>query len=193
VITIPHRRNFLVGRKQKVVLNGHQSDWSDVISGVPQGSVLGPILFNIYVSNMPSVVSSRILQFADDVKMFRTIKSFNDFVQLQQDINSLAEWTSKWQLKFNVSKCNWLHLGRQHGFEEYTVGGIVIASCNVVRDLGIQIDSHLKFHEHTTVLTKKANQLLSIIIKFFIILTYAKLISDLFWSMEVSSGDLYLF
>ena len=126
MITIPHRRNFLVGRKQKVVLNGHQSDWSDVISGVPQGSVLGPILFNIYVSNMPSVVSSRILQFADDVKMFRTIKSFNDFVQLQQDINSLAEWASKWQLKFNVSKCNWLHLGRQHGFGEYTIGGTVL-------------------------------------------------------------------
>ena len=52
---------------------------------------------------MPSVVSSPILQFADNVKMFRTIKSFNDFVQLQQDINSLAEWASKWQLKFNVS------------------------------------------------------------------------------------------
>jgi len=126
-------RNFLIGRKQKVVLNGHQSDWSDVISGVPQGSVLSPILFNTYVN-----VNSSILQFVDDVKMFRTIKSFNDFTQFQQDINLLAEWASKWQLKFNVSKCNWLHLGRQHGFGEYTIGGTVIASCNVVRDLGIQ-------------------------------------------------------
>ena len=114
-----------------VVLNGHQSHWSDVISGVPQGSVLGPILFNIHVSDIPSVVNSSILQFADDVKMFRTIKSFNDFAQLQQDINSLVEWASKWQLKFNVSKYNWLQLGRQHGFSEYTIGGTVIASCNV--------------------------------------------------------------
>ena len=66
-----------------------------------------------------------------------------------------------------VRKCNWLHLGRQHGFGEYTNRGTVIASCNVVRDLGIQIDSHLKFHEHTTVVTKKANRLLSIIHKVF--------------------------
>jgi len=84
-------RNFLVGRMQRVVLNSQKSEWSGIISGVPQGSVLGPILFNIYVSDMPSVVNSSILQFADDVKVFGTIKSFNNFVQLQQDINSLAE------------------------------------------------------------------------------------------------------
>ena len=123
------------------------------------GSVLGPISFNTYVSDMPSVVNSSILQFPDDVKMFRTIKLFNDFTQFQQDINLLAEWVSKWQLKFNVSNCNWL---RQHEFSAYTIGGTVIASCNVVRDLGIQIDSHLKFREHTTAVTKKFNQLLSI-------------------------------
>ena len=148
---------------------------------------------------MPSVVSSPILQFADNVKMFWTIKSFNDFVQLQQDINSLAEWASKWQLKFNVSKCNWLHLGRQHGFGEYTIGGTVIASCNVVRDLGIQIDSHLKFHEHTTVVTKKAHRLLSIIHKVFhyfdkatfinLYKTYIWLVLD--YGNTASSGDLY--
>jgi len=99
--------------------------------------------------------------------MIITIKSFNDFVQLQQDMNSLAEWANKWQLKFNCSKCNWLHLGRFHGFGEYTIVGTVIAPCNVVRHLGVQVGSHLKFHEHTSVVTKKANQLLSIIHKVF--------------------------
>ena len=79
-------KNFLVGRKQKVVLNSHASDWSSVSSGVPQGSVLGPILFNIYVSDMPLIVNSPIFQFADDVKMFRTIRTVDDFCQLQQDI-----------------------------------------------------------------------------------------------------------
>ena len=64
-----------MGRKQKVVLNNHKSEWSDVLSGVPQGSVLGPILFNIYVSDMPLIVNSSVVQFADDVKMLRTIKS----------------------------------------------------------------------------------------------------------------------
>ena len=72
-------RNFLVGRKQKVVLNNHESEWSSVLSGVPQGSVLGPSLLNIYVSDMPSIVNSPIFQFADDVKMFTTIRSVEDF------------------------------------------------------------------------------------------------------------------
>ena len=72
-------RNFLVGRKQKVVLNNHESEWSSVLSGVPQGSVLGPSLLNIYVSDMPSIVNSPIFQFADDVKIFRTIRSVEDF------------------------------------------------------------------------------------------------------------------
>ena len=67
-----------MGRKQKVVLNNNESEWSDVVSGVPQGSVLGPILFNMYVSDMPSIVNSPIVQFADDVKMFRTIVTVND-------------------------------------------------------------------------------------------------------------------
>ena len=102
-------KNFLVGRKQKVVLNSHASDWSSVSSGVPQGSVLGPILFNIYVSDMPLIVNSHIFQFADDVKMFRTIRTVDDFCQLQQDINLLFALSKKWQLKFNISKCNWLH------------------------------------------------------------------------------------
>ena len=99
-------KNFLVGRKQKVVLNSHASDWSSVSSGVPQGSVLDPILFNIYVSDMPLIVNSPIFQFADDVKMFRTIRTVDDFCQLQQDINLLFAWSKKWQLKFNISKCN---------------------------------------------------------------------------------------
>ena len=92
-----------MGRKQKVVLNNHKSEWSDVFSGMPQGSVLGPTLFNIYVSDMPLIVNSSVVKFADDVKMFRTIKSI-DFHQIQQDINVLSEWAKKWQLYFNISK-----------------------------------------------------------------------------------------
>ena len=92
---------------------------------------------------MPLIVNSSIVQFADDVKIFRTIKSIDDFLQLQQDINILSEWAKKWQLKFNISKCNWLHLEQPHRFGEYTIYGTTITSCNVVKDLGVQIDSQL--------------------------------------------------
>ena len=92
-----------------MVLNGYSSSWSSVLSSVPQGSVLGPLLFNIYVNDMPNCVNSPILQFADDVKMFRAIGGAADFQQLQVDINSFVNWSIKWQLKFNVSKCN-LHI-----------------------------------------------------------------------------------
>ena len=75
-----------MGRKQKVVLNNHKSRWSDVVSGVPQGS-------SVYVSDMPLIVNSPTVQFADDVKMFRTIVTIGDFLQLQQDINLFYEWS----------------------------------------------------------------------------------------------------
>ena len=77
-----------------------------VKSGVPQGSILGPVLFNIYVSDMPQNVDSILLQFADDVKMFRAIKTAQDYFCLQSDIDKLVAWCKLWQLSFNVSKCN---------------------------------------------------------------------------------------
>ena len=149
-------------RKQKVILNNNESEWSDVISGVAQGSVLGHIMFNIHVSDIPLIVNSPIVQFADDVKMFRTIVTVNDFLQLQQDINLFYEWSRKWQLKFNISKYYLLHLGKPR---EYIIDGTVIKACDVVKDLGVQIDNQLKFH--TTVATKKANRLVAIIRKTF--------------------------
>ena len=117
-------KNFLVNRKQKVVLNTCSSSWSSVKSSVPQGSVLGPVLFNIYVSDMPRNVDSILLQFADDVKMFRAIKTTQDFHCLQSDIDKLVAWCKLWQLNFNVSKCNLLHLGSLHTFGEYTINGL---------------------------------------------------------------------
>ena len=97
---------FLIGRKQRVVLNGHCSTWADVLSDVPQGSVLGPLLFNIYLNDMPDIVDSPTLLFADDIKIFRCIKSHEGYIQLQSDLNYFSEWSFKWKLNFNVGKCN---------------------------------------------------------------------------------------
>jgi len=81
-------------------------------------------------------------------------------------INLLYEWSRKWELKFNVSKCYLLHLGKPREFGEYMIDGTVINACDV-KDLGVQIDKQLKFHNHTTAVTKKANHIIAIIRKIF--------------------------
>ena len=150
-----------------MVLNGCSSSWSSVLSGVTQGSVLGPLLFNIYVNDMPNCVSSPILQFADDVKMFRAIGGAADFQQLQADINSFVDWSIKWQLRFNVSKCNLLHLGPLHSYGEYNINEVVVSPSNLVKDLGVLIDNKFKFHNHSSVVASKVNRMLAIISKSF--------------------------
>ena len=102
---------------------------------------------------MPLIVNSPIVQFADDVKMFKTIVAVNDYLQLQHNINLLM--VQKWQLKLTFSKCYLLHL---HGQAK---------ACDFAKDLGVPIDSILKFRNHTTVVTKKANHLVAIIQKTF--------------------------
>ena len=94
--------DFLMDRVQQVSINGNTSEWGEVTSGVPQGSILGPVLFIIYVNELPSLVSSNIKMFADDMKLFAQVKDKSDAQTLQDDLDILSEWSCKWLLKFNV-------------------------------------------------------------------------------------------
>jgi len=105
------------------------------------------------------------LQFADDLKMFHVIYNAQDFQQLQNDINKLAHWASKRQLKFNISKCYLLHLGKPHGYDEYNIQGTTITSTDTIKDLGIIIDCNLEFHNHVNLC--RTNQALGVIRKTF--------------------------
>ena len=106
--------SFLSNRKQRVVLNGHQSCSIPVTSGMPQGSVLGPLLFTMLVNEIPSIVSSPVLMLADDMKIFRVIRNKDDYIMFQNDLDILHRWSQQWQLKFNVSKCKHRHFGPAH-------------------------------------------------------------------------------
>ena len=128
-------KSFLTNRHQKVVLNGVSSNWSTVYSGVPQGSVLGPLFFNVYVNDIPSIIDSQTLIFADDTKIYREVKSKADSLQFQEDINHLFDWSTQWQLKFNISKCHILHLGPSHSYGDYHLDGNKITTESCVRDL----------------------------------------------------------
>ena len=133
-----------------------------VTSGIPQGSVLRPILFLIYANDLPEVVPSTVKLFADDTNLYRAIKNEEDKIQLQEDLNHLQRWCEKCQLPFNVEKCTVLHLGPHNKEYNYTlISGTNLCPLKVVtseKDLGITFDRTLHFTEHIQKCTSKANQ-----------------------------------
>ena len=97
--------SYLSQRSQRVILDGKQSDWVPVLSGVPEGSILGPILFTCYVADLPNHIKTSCLSYADDVKIFHRINSPADTLSLQADLDRLSLWSKTWHLKLNPAKC----------------------------------------------------------------------------------------
>ena len=102
--------SFLNGRTQQVIVEGSKSSTCDVTSGVPQGSVLGPILFLIYINDIITTIQSEIRLFADDIFLYKTIKASDDHQILQNDLNLLTKWSTDWLMGFNISKCKILQI-----------------------------------------------------------------------------------
>jgi len=135
-------QNFLMNRRINVVVNGSRSGWADVYSGVPQGSILGPLLFILYVNDLPKKVRCGIQMFADDTKLWTTVQKVDDQAKLQNDLDSLEDWSKTWLLKFNCSKCKVMHVGHSvqteyrmsNNGKEYTV-----TETDEERDLGVHI------------------------------------------------------
>ena len=237
---------FLTGRIQKVCVNGNHSDSLAVRSGVPQGSVLGPLLFLLFVDDIPSVVDCSVKMFADDTKLYRNVAMPHDSASsseaaevvelavaqqragrdhstqhtqrateerrlntvralpeddvegeaavshirdvryrsarpspmqqtrdpttvttLQGDIDALVAWSDRWQLPFNEGKCKILHLGRNNPRIKYTMREVELEAVETERDLGVHIDSSLKFRKQAATAAAKANQILAVIRRSF--------------------------
>ena len=107
--------SFLKDRNQKVRIGSVTSLCTNVISGIPQGSVLGPILFLLFINDLPEVVQSSVKLFADDIKLHSAIDRNENCVRQQSDIDNLAAWSDKWLIKFNTGKCQSSHIGRKNG------------------------------------------------------------------------------
>ena len=110
-----------------MVVNGKISSWADILSGIPQGSVLGPILFVLFINDLPDVVTSTVKIFAVDTKLFQAVRSTSDSAQLQQDLYNLVERSQKWQLGFNESKCKVIHLGTANTHHQYEMNSVPLA------------------------------------------------------------------
>ena len=191
---------FLSDRKQCVRIEDEYSSWIDVISGIPQGSVLGPILFVIFINDMPDVVDSFIQLFADDAKVFDNVNLRDNMSgnRLQSDINSLSDWSEKWQLPFNVDKCKVLHIGNCNPCRRYKMNGKQLKHIDNEKDLGVIVDNELKFHKQSAAAVKKANSSLGLIKKSFAMLDrqtlpllYTSMVRSLLEYGNVAWGPFY--
>ena len=182
--TVPHRRlssklhfygirgpllswieSFLSNRTQTVVLNGYCSSSTRVLSGVPQGTVLGPLLFLLYINDLPQQVSSQIRLFADDCILYRQIRSARDCSLLQNDLNNLHLWQDKWLLKFNVAKCHTMSITTKKNpiTFNYILNDSILSRVSSCPYLGINITHDLSWKSHIHAITGKARRTLGLL------------------------------
>ena len=144
-------KDWLAGRKQRVIVKGESSEWSLIASGVLQGTVLGGPLFDVFIDDIDGVVVfCFIRKFADDTKMAKIIKSREDADRFQDDINNLCKWANEWAMQFNAAKCKIMHLGRNNPRYKYFMDGAELSVTDEEKDLGIWTDSSLKPHLQCT-------------------------------------------
>lgn len=155
---------WLIGRMQRVVIGGYESKWVSVLSGVIQGSVLGPLLFLIFVNEIGcNIISSIISSFADDTKIAKRVNNPADSEMFQTDIYNLNKWSKEHGMQFNLDKTKIMHLGSKNNLYNYTLEGVNINQTNQEKDLGILIHDSMKMGPHVTSIVKKANKMLGLI------------------------------
>ena len=153
-------KNFLTDRLQQVIIDNKRSDSCYVLSGVPQGTVLAPLLFLIYINDLPLHVSSKIRLYADDVILYSNICSMADCRRLQNDLDSLMQWSHKWQMHFNPRKCEFLRITNKKSFLpfSYYINNCLIQEVFHARYLGVILDQHLSWNEHIKQIANKATK-----------------------------------
>ena len=140
---------FLCFRQQRVVVNGIKSDWAPVVSGVPQGTVLGPLLFSLNINDISADIESEIRLFADDCVCYREIKNEEDTLKLQRDIDRLGSWARKWGMRFQPVKCNMMQLTNKRSSRiqaNYTLEGTVLENVESIKYLGVTITNDVAKH-----------------------------------------------
>ena len=164
-ITLNWIDSFLCQRRQRVRVEGEYSNWSKVESGVPQGSVLGPLLFSIYMNDIIKTIDSEIRLFADDCVLYRSIKNVQDAKLLQKDIQTLEDWANRWGMRFQPHKCHIMHLTRNRTIKQtkYTLKKTILNVVENTKYLGVTISNDLRWNTHINKACTKANNLLNLL------------------------------
>ena len=161
---------FLTGRRQKVRADEALSRWCGVTSGIPQGSVLGPILFVLFINDLPDVVNCGVEIYADDTKIFAKATNKSEHDSLQENIDKMYRWSEIWQLTFHPEKCHVMHIGPKYENEEPYYMGKVGSKTQLLeteKDLGVYIDKNLLFNVHCQRIANAANRLVGLTRRLF--------------------------
>lgn len=161
-------RAWLSNRRMRVVINGQKSTWLPVLSGVPQGSVLGPILFVIYINDIGEGLTDTFHNmFADDTKIGRVVESAQDGGHLQAALDGADSWSKKWGMPFNVTKCKVMHIGRNNPRLQYKMAGVDLTTTEAERDVGVLVTPAMKWQEQSGKAAATASRVLSQISRAF--------------------------
>ena len=158
---------FLSNRSQRVILENSQSSLIHVTLGVPQGTVLGPVLFLMYINDLPDSISHSTLRlFADDCLLYKTIQSSQDAIDLQQDLLAMQSWEETWLMKFNISKCFVVRVTQSKKYKvlyDYQLHSFTLSSVDHCKYLGVVLQSSFRWSKHIETITAKANSTLGMV------------------------------
>ena len=158
-------KSYLSNRNQSVLFKNKNSNYFTCTSGVPQGSHLGPILFSLFINDLPKVIKfCNILMYADDVKIFYSYKQYVEHAYLQSDLNNFVLWCNHNLMELNVKKCKFMRYSRNNFIAaNFSLGGYELELVDTFLDLGILLDQKLSFVPHVTLTVNKARGVLAFI------------------------------